>query len=344
MKPFAIAILGLTLLGCGSDAPTGPPPPPPAVPEIAFARLDAAGGADTDIWISQIDGANARQLTDSGILDRLPHFDPTGTSIYFTRFTSGMTDAEIWQVSPDGTGETQVTSLGDNVFALAEAYHPTAAIVVRPVSSGLSTIDLTNGNEVSISQSPVAGTDRLPSWSRDGTEVAFVRVNTPTDQEVWVVSAAGTNARMVASSNSQISNVDWHPDGTRLISVLFAATTGLDFDLYEIQADGSGTTRLTTSGTAWNGRYSPDGSRIVFREGAQVPSYSLTVVNADGSGQISLDAGGGARWSPDGSRLGYCQVRNGAFVGLAVADANGANAMLVNANGNHCVPGFAWQP
>ena len=91
--------------------------------------------------------------------------------------------------------------------------------------------------------------------------------------------------------------------------VVFASKRPGNYDLYVMNADGSGQTRLTTSSAddvdpAW----SPDGSRIVFQayRNGQAEIY---VMNADGSGQTRLtnhsDYDGQPAWSPDGTQIAF---------------------------------------
>lgn len=74
-------------------------------------------------------------------------------------------------------------------------------------------------------------------------------------------------------------------------------------DLYTVAPDGTGLTRLTTTGAAeWDPAWSPDGTRIAYlRNGA------VWVMAADGSGARSLTPGRSLlrdpSWSPDGTRI-----------------------------------------
>jgi Tol biopolymer transport system component len=87
---------------------------------------------------------------------------------------------------------------------------------------------------------------------------------------------------------------DWSPDGTKIVYQSDATGGG---DLYVMNRDGSGQTRLTGDpafefGPAW----SPDGTQIAF----QRDPAGLFVMNADGSDQHLVHAGAGAvvAWQP----------------------------------------------
>lgn len=78
------------------------------------------------------------------------------------------------------------------------------------------------------------GDAMAPRWSRDGTEVLFVRRRTAT---LWTVSADGSGARRLGSA-SDVAGADWSPDGRRLAVVRGARTKGR-LQLWIGAADGS---------------------------------------------------------------------------------------------------------
>ena len=88
--------------------------------------------------------------------------------------------------------------------------------------------------------------------------------------------------------------------------IAFASERDGDFEVYLMNADGSGQTRLTNNPAddrepAW----SPDGSRIAFAR-----NFEIYVMNADGTGQTQLTHKGTGgdewpAWSPDGTRIAF---------------------------------------
>lgn len=89
-------------------------------------------------------------------------------------------------------------------------------------------------------------------------------------------------------------------------------------DVYRMNADGSGVTRLTQD-PAWHYYHmslSPDGRRVAFARVCEV-----RVMNTDGTQPVTLAGGSGhgcngqPRWSPDGSWLAFATNREGRRVG-----------------------------
>jgi Tol biopolymer transport system component len=132
------------------------------------------------------------------------------------------------------------------------------------------------------------------------------------DYAIYAMNAdGGREKRLTPAHDSEAHDVlffqvdpAYSPDGAR---IAFAGRRGTSFDLFVMDADGTGTEQLTSSGEndgqpAW----SPDGTRIAYQRGE---SARLFVMNADGSGQrrITDDTAPEAQpaWSPDGEWIAY---------------------------------------
>ena len=179
---------------------------------------------------------------------------------------------------------------------------------------------------------------RTPRWSPDGTHIVFSKLGF-FQGDTYVVTADGTNLRMIsvrADDGTEIDySPDFSPDGNRIV---YATTRhwvdrnsgsirSRNFEIETIGVDGSDPRRLTHHQSddvspAW----SPDGSRIAF-----ISQYSydkeagIYTMAPDGSDQrlvvrfrtITNDAdpasdwysrllgGRGPVWSPDGKKLAY---------------------------------------
>jgi hypothetical protein len=165
-----------------------------------------------------------------------------------------------------------------------------------------------------------ARADSSPSWSPDGTHIAFVSDRDGND-EIYVMNADGSGQTNLTHNVARDYSPAWSPDGAHIAFVSYR--DGND-EIYVMNADGSDVNRLTATTTnadypAW----SPDGTRIAFRR-----DYGeIYVMNADGSGQTNLthNTSGGTidtpSWSPDGARIAF-RGDNGE---ICVMDRDGTN-------------------
>jgi Tol biopolymer transport system component len=152
--------------------------------------------------------------------------------------------------------------------------------------------------------------DRLPAGDGGGGVIAFVRTlrgcpnhpNVPGPQgAVFAVSPNGRrewNLSEAVALDGSPTTLNFSPDGTR-----FAWVDRYRDDLWLTDLV-TGTTQRLTRGLAVAGpRFSPDGSRIVFKAG------KIHIVNADGSGLTPLTEGETPTWTPDG-RIAYLRTQH----------------------------------
>jgi hypothetical protein len=141
-----------------------------------------------------------------------------------------------------------------------------------------------DGNRIAVALTTPAGsalTDE-PSWSSKGP-IAFASFRDG-NWGIYTVSTSGGAWHLVTESvDVGVGEPAWSPDGKRLAFVH-------DSDIWETNADGSGSRQLTHGGLASSPEWMPDGKRIVF-------------IDPDGISMV--DQGGGIRRLVKGSSFGY---------------------------------------
>ena len=165
--------------------------------------------------------------------------------------------------------------------------------------------------------------DSHPSWSPDGTEIAFATWN-----EIWVMDADGTNRESLFYGGRKATAAPiWSPVDSTKIAFRKYGTSG--WEIWTTDVDGTNTRMLTESygDPAW----SPDGAKIAY-------DYfrGIWVMDADGTDQQRLTDGGDRPvWSPDGTMIAYDDSS-----GIWVMDADGTDQQRLTDGGERPV----WSP
>jgi Tol biopolymer transport system component len=160
------------------------------------------------------------------------------------------------------------------------------------------TIDADGTDLRRLTQSP--GPDFDPSWSPDGTRIAF-RAERSGEPEIWVMNADGTGKRRLTAGLSPA----WSPDGSL---IAFSGRAGLSV----IRPDGSGRRVLPRTEGGEYPSWSPDGSRIAFNSNLS-GDHVMYIAEADGSKVVDLSRvgeGWQVDWSPDGRSILFTSHRD----------------------------------
>jgi Tol biopolymer transport system component len=133
--------------------------------------------------------------------------------------------------------------------------------------------------------------------------------------EIDIASPDGVQRTRLTTRAEQARFPLWSPDGTRLAFGVLGGATGETWQLWTMNADGSGAVRITDSAVAKGHRqWSRDGTHIVLekmRDGHRV----IVVARADGGGLTPLTDGRAddrdPMFSPDGARIVFSSTRGG---------------------------------
>lgn len=265
-------------------------------------------------------------------------FDPAA-------FNSGriayVTGGATWTISPDGSSPLKVAS---------SAYYPAwsrgrTALAVADRDGGgssLSYISYTGGRfPLTTGPSGSQNGDTSPTWSPDASQVAFGRMNINGSAEysgIWVVNKDGSGLHRIASSACMNREPSWSPDGQRIVfwssrhhcGTNPGETATGEYELYIVNADGTGLMRLGTAPNAGSPSFSPDGQQIAFASDRS-GGFEIYVMSADGGGETRLTTSAGddidPTWSPDGARIAFRSSRNGG--GIFTMKADGTDVRFV---------------
>ena len=209
----------------------------PAEPDFSMGYVWAVYPT-YDVFVREADGS-LTQLTDTEGYDAEATFSPTGDRIVFTSTRNG--DLDLYSMNPDGSDVRQLTDRPG--YDGGAFYSPDGSQIVW---------------RASYPEEEEALADYTELLARD-----LIR---PSQLDLWIMDADGSNKRQITDNDAANFGPYWHPDGTR---ILFSSNMddpeGREFDLYMIQTDGSGLERVTfTADFDGFPVFSPDGRYLVW--------------------------------------------------------------------------------
>ena len=285
----------LALVGLGAQQ-SGRAASHPRNGAIAYAHIGDISGR-IQIYTTNAAGTHRHRLTSSRKLSSYsPSYSPSGKRIAFVRASE---QSDLWTMNANGGHLRRLTwtkridetypawSLDGKQIAFAVVSpngEARRAGVVGP-AVGIWVVG-TDGHGL---RRITSGVDTNPSWSPDGSQIAFDRFDpdSVTDAIYVVPAAGGTPTRLSAPGGISDVRPAWSPDGSR---ILFASDRPDTFrlDLWVMNPDGSDVVRIAnTDGVDEdNPAWSPDGRRIVYDGTSHThgsASYQLYVSNANGA-------------------------------------------------------------
>jgi tricorn protease-like protein len=182
-------------------------------------------------------------------------------------------------------------------------------------------------NQMRITNDPVWNSS--PSWSPDGTRIAFGRGDgEEEDWEIYIMNADGTNLKQLTNNAFWDNFPSWSPEGTK---IAFCSKREGGKEIYIMNTDGKNQISLTNSSRsdscpAW----SPDGTRIAF-DSCRDENWEIYIMNTDGKNQINLTNNPAQdtspAWSPDGTKIAFNSDRDDGNSDIYVMNIDGTNVL-----------------
>jgi hypothetical protein len=274
----------------------------------------------------------------------------------------------IWTVTPDGSDRTQITTGGKDTAprwspdGMQIAFTSTRADP-NPLTCTFCRREVyvmdADGSDMRrvTNTAPASGYSEGPSWSPDGTRLAFNRYN----GHIWTINVDGTDEQRITPDHDPISWSQWQgtpiwsPDGTELAA---NGTSIYEDDERPISCVlSSSDARLkgcfdNAGGASHIADWSPDSHRLVFGTYYWDSLMGLYTWGPGGINELTHetfdDGNFGAAWSPDGRRIVFARstvaTQNGQDPLLHILDAaDGSNLVQLSA-GDAYERDPDWQP
>jgi Tol biopolymer transport system component len=211
----------------------------PSGDRIAFSVRGADG--NWDVYTVAPDGSTLTRLTTDPGRDDYPAWTADGRIVWQNDPGSNTLGCpcDAWIMNADGTGKRQLNTGGD---AFAPTPAPRGNRLVFGNGAGLVTMQLNGQGRHQITS--VSG-DFQPRWSPSGSDIAFLRDTTGTDNDIFTVHSDGTELHRLTDTPSRPEfALSWARDGSELI---FYAQDADASHLYALRPEGSGESRLSTA-------------------------------------------------------------------------------------------------
>jgi TolB protein len=222
---------------------------------------------DKQIHLIDPDGSGHAQLTFGEKRSRSPAWSPDGSKIAFLR---GNKPSSLFIMNADGTDRTLIQgriSERRYYFFDRPAWSPDGTQIAFSTAARLHVggerrwdlrLYVVNADGSGLTRiSRGRHQDSGPSWSPDGTRIAF----TTRRGELATMNPDGSNRTMLGRRGG---DPDWSPDGSQITYVHSVGNTATD--VFLVNSDGTGRVRLTDTPDRWDFSpvVSPDGKKIAF--------------------------------------------------------------------------------
>jgi Tol biopolymer transport system component len=173
--------------------------------------------------------------------------------------------------------------------------------------------------------------EAFTSWSPDGRQIAFQRMESGSNRGVYLMSPLGGAERKVVDRGG---NPSWTPDGRALVMV---GRTPTGFAIFEHILQTGARRQLTRPARGFGDqspKVSPDGATLAFaRVSESLSQAAVFVVPMSGGEPTRLTEWsptvGGLDWTPDGREILYPQTDTSGSRVFRIAAAGGGRATAV---------------
>jgi len=292
---------------------------------IAFSWDEGVPGP-MHLFVKQVGQASEVRLTTADTADTVPAWSPDETYLAFHRH-GGPGVRGIYIIPALGGAARRITDVADKAGHVA--WSPDGAhLAVSDAPGGangpgprrLYLVTVATGARKQLTTPPAGflGNDSSPAYSPDGKLLAFARsTHTNSAAEVYVMPAAGGDARPVTTDNLALAGFAWAADSR---AIIYAARRGGTDRLWRRRLSGGDPELVAASGDdARSPSISRQGNRLVYlrktfdtdiwRAGLR-PDGKLAEPPARFIASTRIDTS--PEYSPDGSKILFYSQRSGA--------------------------------
>ena len=249
---------------------------------IYFISDRGAGTSNWEIWSVNWDGTDQKPLTRLRSLSIQPAISPDGEKLAFTTYAKGR--PRIMMISPETGRELPFLNQEASMNATPSWTPDAQRIFYASTASGTSQIYSAGYDGRGFTRiSRREAIEVEPKVNPKNPDVLLF-VAGPGNQQIYRMSALGTQVQRITNGEGEASNPSWHPDGQHFAFSWTRGYTRGDFNIFLADAGNPlDFVQLTHSeGRNENPSWAPDGRHLVFASNRTGVSQIYTML-ADGS-------------------------------------------------------------
>jgi Tol biopolymer transport system component/DNA-binding winged helix-turn-helix (wHTH) protein len=314
--------------------------------QVAFLELD---GQNSGIYTALVGGERSLRLTGHPN-DCCAAWSPDGLQVAFARLFEN--EVGIYVIPALGGTERRLYTEPRPLYP-SLAWSPDGKVLAFPESrphrghSWITFLSLTDSTTRQLTFPPDDARDNCAAFSPDGSMVAFTRGTLAgVVNDVFVVPAAGGEAKRVTFDNRPMFGISWTADGHEIV---FSSMRGGQTSLWRVPASG-GTPRPVAgaSSEALSPAVAPQGNLLAYQQAISKDNiWRLNLTDEkhpQGPPTVVISAKGSKlrpHFSPDGRKIAFESDRLG-NAEIWTCDSDGGNcAQLTSQHGTAGTVGWA---
>jgi len=210
------------------------------------------------LWTIDVDGKNKKRVTEGAFSTSAPRWSPDSKSIAYVQSGMGKQESSFFDLNADRNSDIYV-------------------------------VGAEGGTPKRLTSNP--GPDSSPSWSPDGTEIAYLSAMDPRSWaekvDVMVMPAAGGTARdLTKDFPDSATGPKWARDGK---SVFWDAEEGLRRHIFRVAASGGKIVHITEGEMIYaDFDLPPDGSRLASSVDNSMMPADIWLISVSGNGRTQV--------------------------------------------------------